>query len=123
VLTEVTGHRADLGHMTIDAGALAMSKDRSTENVPNDVGFGLCADIDGLVHSPQLTIARVYQEHGLVPVASPHKLNNFPIGSRLRIYPNHVCMTASMYPRYFVIDSEESDGIEVIEEWNRISGW
>ncbi|WP_093160384.1 alanine racemase [Aliiruegeria lutimaris] len=123
VLTEVTGHRADLRHMTVDAGALAMSKDRSTENVSNDVGFGLAADIDGSVYSPQLTIARVYQEHGLIPVALPHALDDFTIGSRLRIYPNHVCMTASMYPRYFVVDSEESDGIEVVEEWKRISGW
>ncbi|WP_165354759.1 alanine racemase [Tropicimonas sp. IMCC6043] len=123
VLTEVTGHRADLGHMTIDAGGLAMSKDRSTENVENDVGFGLMADLSGEVFAPQLTIARVYQEHGLVPVTEPHRLEDFPIGRRLRVYPNHVCMTASMYPGYFVVDSEESDGVEVVEEWSRISGW
>ena len=38
VLAEVIGHRSDLGHILIDAGALALSKDRSTEAVPNDVG-------------------------------------------------------------------------------------
>ena len=123
VLTEVIGHRADLGHMTVDAGALAMSKDRSTQAVNNDVGFGLVADVDGSVFSHQLTIERVYQEHGLIPIAAPHKLSDFPIGRRLRIYPNHVCMTASMYPRYFVIDNEQSDGMEVVENWSRISGW
>ena len=123
VLTDVSSHRTDLGHMTVDAGALAMSKDRSTENVGNDIGFGLLADLAGRIFDPQLTITRVYQEHGLVPVHAPHRQDDFPIGRKLRVYPNHVCMTASMYDRYFVVDSDEGDGARIVDVWSRISGW
>lgn len=90
VLTEVSSHRADLNHLTVDAGALTLSKDRSTENVPNDVGFGTVADVTGTAFGAQLKVTRVYQEHGLVPMTGDHALATFPISDKLRVYPNHV---------------------------------
>lgn len=123
VITEVNSHRASLNHLLVDAGALALSKDRSTENVPNDVGFGMVANADGQVFDPNLHVSRVYQEHGLVKLVEGVSLDDLPIGSRLRIYPNHVCMTAAMYDKYYVIDSENGDGHEVIAVWDRINGW
>ncbi len=119
VLAEVIGHRADLGHILVDAGALALSKDRSTEAVPNDVGFGLVADRDGRPFDPQMKVTRVYQEHGLIPVPAPLSVADFPIGTRLRIYPNHVCMTAAMYSCYHVVEG----GPEVVAVWDRANGW
>lgn len=119
VLAEVIGHRSDLGHILIDAGALALSKDRSTEAMPNDVGFGLIAALDGRPLSPQMRVARVYQEHGLIPVPAPLTVADFPIGAKLRVYPNHVCMTAAMYPCYHVVEG----GHEVNETWERTNGW
>lgn len=123
VLTEVNGHRPQLRHMLVDAGALALSKDRSTENTPNDVGFGMVADVDGRPLVPQLSVSRVYQEHGQVPVPSGDTSRDLPIGTRLRIYPNHVCMTAAMYEHYHVVDSEHGDGREIVATWPRINGW
>lgn len=123
VLTDVSSHRADLNHLTVDAGALALSKDRSTENAPNDIGFGLIADISGRAFGPQLRVSRVYQEHGLVPMNAARPLDSFPIGDKLRVYPNHVCMTAAMYDRYYVVDSDIGDGTEVVAVWNRVNGW
>ena len=43
VLTSVIGRPA--GRLLVDAGALALSKDRSTEPTPHDFGYGLVLDI------------------------------------------------------------------------------
>ena len=123
VLTDVSSHRPDLNHLTVDAGALALSKDRSTEKVANDVGFGLVGDVDGKVIVPQLIVERVYQEHGLVPMCEGQRLEDYPIGRRLRIYPNHVCMTVAMYDRYYVVDSDEGNGTDIVAVWSRVNGW
>lgn len=123
VLTDVSSHRPDLGHFTVDAGGLALSKDRSTERVANDIGFGIAASEDGAILAPQLTVDRVYQEHGLIQLRGAHSLEDFPIQTKLRIYPNHVCMTAAMYDRYYVVDSSSGDGTSVIAEWSRVNGW
>ena len=45
VLTSVIGRRP--GRILVDAGGLALSKDRSTEATPHDYGYGLALDIDG----------------------------------------------------------------------------
>ncbi len=123
VLTEVSSHRADLNHLTVDAGALALSKDRSTEAVPNDIGFGLVSDLRGRSIAPQMIVKRVYQEHGLVPVPDGQWLADYPIGHRLRVFPNHVCMTAAMYDRYHVVDSASGNDTEIVAVWPRVNGW
>ena len=45
VLTSVIGRRP--GRLLVDAGGLALSKDRSTEAVPRDYGYGLVLDLAG----------------------------------------------------------------------------
>lgn len=123
VIAEVSSHHEPLNRLLVDAGALALSKDRSTKHLPNDVGFGMVADIDGNPFVPQMQVARVYQEHGQIALPSGRSVDDLPIGTRLRIYPNHVCMTAAMYEQYLVVDSENGDGREVIATWPRINGW
>jgi D-serine deaminase-like pyridoxal phosphate-dependent protein len=123
VMTQVISHHAPLGRLLIDAGALALSKDRSTESAPNDVGFGLVAGLDGHPLEPQRHVDRVYQEHGQVVLSNGAPLNSLPVGSRLRIYPNHICMTGAMYGEYHVVDSENGDGREIVAVWPRINGW
>lgn len=123
VLTVVSSHHSAKNHFLVDAGALALSKDRSTESVANDIGFGSLSDVRGRPFSSPLWIAKVYQEHGKVPMAENISLESMPIGTRLRVLPNHACMTAAMYDRYFIVDSESSDGLEVLDIWPRINGW
>lgn len=123
VITEVTSQRPALNRVLVDAGALALSKDRSTANVATDIGFGLVADADGRPFDPRLTVERVYQEHGQIPLPEGVAIDDLPIGRRLRIYPNHVCMTAAMYDQYHVVDTESSDGREVVAVWPRVNGW
>jgi D-serine deaminase-like pyridoxal phosphate-dependent protein len=123
VIAEVSSHHEPLNRLLVDAGALALSKDRSTKHLPNDVDFGMVADIDGNPFVPQMQVVRVYQEHGQIALPSGRSVDDFPIGTRLRIYPNHVCMTAAMHEHYLVVDSENGDGREVISTWPRINGW
>ena len=123
VVTEIISHRAPLGRLLIDAGALALSKDRSTECAPNDIGFGLVAGLDGRPLEPQLHVDKVYQEHGQITLNNGAAASVLPVGSRLRIYPNHICMTGAMYGEYHVVDSENGDGREIVAVWPRINGW
>jgi D-serine deaminase-like pyridoxal phosphate-dependent protein len=123
VLAEIVGQRREFGRFLVDAGGLALSKDRSTQAVPNDVGFGLVAGIDGRPFLDQLVVGRVYQEHGEIALAGDLAMADMPIGDRVRIYPNHVCMTAAMYDGYHIVDSDEGDGQEVLAVWPRVNGW
>lgn len=119
VLTAVIGHRPERNTLLVDAGALALSKDISTAKLPpaQNAGYGLVAMTDGEL-LPGLTVASVYQEHGLITGPTPIDFARFPIGSRLRILPNHCCITAAAYDRYHVLA-----GGAVGAEWPRINGW
>lgn len=120
VLTTVTGHHRERGEIVIDAGGLALSKDRSTAEGPRDVGYGLVCDLRGAAVLPELHVVRVSQEHGIV--AAPGgglPFEALPPGTRLRILPNHACMTAAAYDRYEVV----AGGDEVIARWDRVNGW
>jgi D-serine deaminase-like pyridoxal phosphate-dependent protein len=104
--------------LLVDAGGLALSKDRSTEAAPKDYGFGLVLDIDGNRSHGDTIVRRAYQEHGVVEPDPAHPID-LPIGAKLRIAPNHTCMTAAAHDRYFVVDG----GDEVVAIWARVNGW
>ncbi len=106
VLASVIGHRADRGRLLVDAGALALSQDGSLP------GFGRVA-------GRALAVAKVNQEHGFVEPLAGAAAVDLPVGSRLRLLPNHACMTAGMYDRYHVVDG----GDEVVAVWERCRGW
>jgi D-serine deaminase-like pyridoxal phosphate-dependent protein len=115
VLTSVIGRRP--GRLLVDAGGLALSKDRSTEAAPRDYGYGLVLDLDGQPLGDAI-VRRAYQEHGVIEreAGEPIELR---VGDKLRIAPNHTCMTAAAHDRYHVIDG----GDTVVAVWPRINGW
>ncbi|MFL1463861.1 alanine racemase [Roseococcus sp. DSY-14] len=114
VLASVIGRKPRQGVLLLDAGALAMSKDRSTQAAPRDDGFGLVLDLDGQRAFGHAVLHRAYQEHG---VASP--MPDMPVGAKLRVAPNHSCLTAAAFDRYHVVDG----GREVVATWERVNGW
>jgi len=116
VLASVIGRRP--GQLLVDAGALALSKDRSTEAAPKDYGFGLVLDLDGKPGHGDAIVRRAYQEHGVVE-SDPRCPLDLPIGAKLRIAPNHTCMTAAAHDRYHVVEG----GDEVVAIWSRVNGW
>lgn len=122
VLATVIGHRPDLNSALIDAGALALSKDRSTgaAGLPEDIGFGMVMDVSGQRRIDRVKVGHVYQEHGMLVSEGSFPFDQLPVGSRVRVLPNHVCMTAAMYDGYHVVKGTDDSEIEF---WPRINGW
>lgn len=121
VLAEVIGRPADRpDEFLIDAGALALSLDTSPSvaEPAASASYGQVCDAAG-APCEDLRVARVWQEHGLVRAATPLPPGSFPIGSRVRVLPNHACLTAAAHDRYFVVDRHQA----VIGEWTRVNGW
>jgi D-serine deaminase-like pyridoxal phosphate-dependent protein len=121
VLATVIGHRPDKGWILIDAGWMAMSRDRGTQKHPIDQGYGMVCDIDGAPW-PGLIVADASQEHGIIEVrpGSGAQLPDLPIGSRVRILPNHACATGAQHENYQVV---ESGNRSIIASWPRMRGW
>jgi D-serine deaminase-like pyridoxal phosphate-dependent protein len=42
------------------------------------------------------------------------------VGARVRVLPNHVCMTAAMHDVYQVVDGNDD---RVVDTWPRVNGW
>mgnify|MGYP000072929371 CR=1 FL=1 len=121
VLTSVIGHQRRRGWILIDAGWMAMSRDRGTASQAVDQGYGLVCDIDGKP-IPDLIVTSANQEHGIVALraGSREKLPELSVGTRLRILPNHACATAAQFDRYHVVPQDRS---AVTMQWPRFSGW
>ena len=119
VLASVIGHNRHHGRVLIDAGFLALSRDRGTAEMPVDWGYGAVCDAEGnIMHD--VTVSSTNQEHGIITSRSGElDFDRFPVGRRLRILPNHACATAAAYDRYFVTNG----GDEIVEAWERINGW
>ncbi|MDQ7072200.1 MAG: alanine racemase, partial [Rhodobacterales bacterium] len=90
VLATVIGHNRGAGIMTVDAGALAMSKDIGANNFLPEAKFGWLCDVDTL-EPTGLAVDIVHQEHGSVKIKDPALFDRFPIGSMVRILPGHAC--------------------------------
>jgi D-serine deaminase-like pyridoxal phosphate-dependent protein len=121
VLATVIGHRPELNCALIDAGSLALSQDRSTaaKGLPEDVGYGLVMDATASKRTDNMRVSRAFQEHGVLSCEGDFPFEMFPIGARVRVFPNHACTMAAMYEAYQVVDGNE----QIIDTWSRINGW
>lgn len=117
VLSTVISRDDSRGRVIIDAGGLALSKDRSTAGRSLDFGYGLVSDRFGRPLG-KLCVSEVHQEHGEILCNDSALLSQLEVGSLVRIVPNHICMTAAMYDRLLVIEADE-----VREIWPRTNGW
>ena len=121
VLGTVIGHQPDKGWILVDAGWMAMSRDRGTAKQAVDQGYGLVCDIDGKPLG-DLILSDANQEHGIITVrpGSTASLPDLPIGTRVRVLPNHACATGAQHNSYHVV-SGDSDKINAV--WPRFGGW
>ena len=121
VLTSVIGHQPAKGWIIVDAGWMAMSRDRGTAKQTVDHGYGAVCAVDG-EPVPALWMGAANQEHGIVSMrdgSCPDDLvQRYPIGTLLRVQPNHACATAAQYDAYRVVE-----GDAIIDTWPRFSGW
>ncbi|MEJ2492437.1 MAG: DSD1 family PLP-dependent enzyme [Desulfuromonadales bacterium] len=116
VLTTVIGHQEERDWIIIDAGWMALSSDRGTKNQSIDQGYGIVCDVDGQVLQ-DLIVSSVNQEHGIITrrPGSAAELPLLPVGTRLRILPNHACATATQFDGYVALPSNQY--------WPRFRGW
>ncbi|MFJ7285693.1 DSD1 family PLP-dependent enzyme [Pseudomonas sp. NPDC099000] len=120
VLTTVIGHQVEKGWVITDSGWMAMSRDRGTQRQRRDFAFGqVCTEAGAWIEGGLL--GSVNQEHGIVTFEDGQDLdlvNRFPIGSRLRILPNHACATGAQFPHYHACE-----GSGEVHLWSRLHGW
>jgi D-serine deaminase-like pyridoxal phosphate-dependent protein len=121
VLTTVIGHQKERGWIMVDAGWMALSRDRGTANQAVDQGYGLVCDIEGRVLDG-LVVASANQEHGVIArrPGSSASLPDLAVGTQLRILPNHACATAAQFDGYEVIPA---DPTQPMAYWPRFRGW
>lgn len=121
VLATVIGHQPEKGWVLTDAGWMALSRDRGTQSQPLDFGYGGVCDETGRLIDGLITRG-ANQEHGIVGWrdgrVDPELTQRFPLGTRLRVLPNHACATAAQFGHYEVI---RPDG--TLTRWERFNGW
>jgi D-serine deaminase-like pyridoxal phosphate-dependent protein len=120
VLATVIGHRKDKGWIITDGGWMAMSRDRGTATQAVDQGYGVVCDASG-APVEDLIVADANQEHGIVGRRGGGALDvtRYPLGTRLRILPNHACATVAQHDSYHVVRQDQ----KVIDHWPRFNGW
>ena len=122
VLTTVIGHQPEKDWAIVDAGWMAMSRDRGTSRQAEDFGYGLPCSLDGTPLTDWV-LSGANQEHGILSPAheTPQTTSlatRFPIGTKLRILPNHACATGAQFPEYQALSA---DGETTV--WSRFHGW
>ena len=98
-----------------------MSRDRGTQRQKNDYGYGAVCGIDGAPFDGFL-LTDVNQEHGIVSRAGGGAdrdiARHFPVGTRLRILPNHACATGTQFSEYHLVGPHGT-----VQTWRRFNGW
>ncbi|MBV9415625.1 MAG: alanine racemase [Solirubrobacterales bacterium] len=99
VLATVTSRPAP-DRLILDSGSKALAAERLTGLTS---GFGVVED------HPELRVERLYEEQAIVYTDEP---SDIPVGTRVRVIPNHACAAANLHSRMLVVD----DGT-VVDVW------
>lgn len=119
VLTTVIGHQVEKGWIITDAGWMAMSRDRGTQSQKRDFGYGqVCTEGGEVIEG--LLVGSANQEHGVAwfDGVAVDVVERFPLGTRLRVLPNHACATGTQFGSYGAL--LENGKVQV---WERLRGW
>jgi D-serine deaminase-like pyridoxal phosphate-dependent protein len=112
VLATVIGAYPD--RVLLDCGALALSKDPGPVHVDPDGGFGLLLTPD-MRPVEGLSLVGLSQEHGK---AKGPGATQFQVGDRMRVVPNHSCLTMACFEQVHIVD-----GTRVVDAWKPCRGW
>ena len=116
VLASVVHRDASRNKLIVDAGAIALSKDRGAVDIDATCGYGRVLDIDG--NETGMRVGSLSQEHGVMTAPDEATFNRFKVGDRVRILANHSCLTAAQHSYYNVLDEGE-----IVDRWAIHSGW
>jgi len=115
VLAAVVQRDLRRNKIVIDAGAIALSKDRGAIEFDPTCGYGRVLDVEG--HDLDLRIEALSQEHGEI-TAENGDISRFRVGSRVRILANHSCLSAAQHSHYNVLESGK-----IVDRWEIQRGW
>jgi len=116
VASRVIGSYPDRNQLLLDVGSLALSKDVGADHLAtrhSKTTFGL------IIGHPELQILSLSQEVAKVVSEKPINFTEFPIGKMIYIFPNHSCLTAALFPQYYVVDGNDT----IIDIWIPNRGW
>lgn len=116
VLAAVVHRDTKRRKLVIDAGAIALSKDRGAVEFNATCGYGRVLNLDG--QDLGLTVGALSQEHGEICADDPLLLERFQVGSRVRVLANHSCLTAAQHSHYNVLE-----GRRIVDCWEIHRGW
>jgi D-serine deaminase-like pyridoxal phosphate-dependent protein len=102
--------------IVIDAGSIALSKDRGAIEFDPTCGYGRVLDLEG--NDLALRVEGLSQEHGEIIVEDNGLLDKIKVGTRLRVLANHSCLTAAQHSHYNVLRGEE-----IVDRWEIQRGW
>ncbi|KAI1740450.1 putative serine dehydratase domain-containing protein [Xylaria scruposa] len=123
----------------VNAGSLALGRepcqDMGEVKGQHYSGWGIVmpwAGVANVVPGPQFPavhggwqVSRISQEHGVLAwVGNKEEETPLAVGQRVRIWPNHACITGAGYSWYLIVDSRnQGREDEVIDVWPRWNGW
>jgi D-serine deaminase-like pyridoxal phosphate-dependent protein len=105
VLASVVSSQPGMTHCVIDAGALALSKDTGPADRPVASMGEIFDDYAAGTLLPETRVVSLSQEHGIVS-------RQLPVGSKVRILPNHSCLTVAQFDQFHVVE-----GDRVVDTW------
>ncbi|MEW9668835.1 alanine racemase [Ammoniphilus sp. 3BR4] len=89
--------------LIIDAGAKTLALDQGAHGTSGVSGFGR------VIGHPEITIARLSEEHGILQV---HGATSLRVGDIIEIIPNHSCPVVNLTDQVFVV----SEG-KIVDVW------
>jgi D-serine deaminase-like pyridoxal phosphate-dependent protein len=116
VLAAVIHRDLSRNKLVIDAGAVALSKDRGPVGLDPGCGYGRVLDLDG--SETGLRVTGLSQEHGEIVADDVGLIDRFKVGNRVRVLANHSCLTAAQHSHYNVIENGQ-----VLDRWEVHRGW
>ena len=116
VLTAVIHKDNSRRRLVVDAGAIALSKDRGPVGLDPGCGYGRVLDLEG--SDTGMRVSGLSQEHGEIEAGDADMFDSVKIGDRFRILANHSCLTAAQHSYYNVLENGE-----IVDRWTIHRGW
>jgi D-serine deaminase-like pyridoxal phosphate-dependent protein len=116
VLTAVAHKDTARRKIIVDAGAIALSKDRGPVDLDPGCGYGRVLDLGG--RDTGMRVVGLSQEHGKVEAGDSEVFDGLKVGDRIQILANHSCLTAAQHSHFNVVENGE-----VVDRWEIHRGW
>lgn len=91
-------------YLIVDAGSKTLTSDAGAHGTQGVSGYGLTFKEDALPDDTTgLLVEKLSEEHGWIR----HNGNPVPLGTRLRIYPNHACPVVNLFDKLHIYENNQ----------------